>query len=510
MNYINYISILYFLIYIQQNYSIIVLPFQIAELQEDDAKFGYSIKDFFSDFSELDFYSSIFMEEKDIRILARISANNSLFFLSEEECKRKSVDNAQNYGIITKNSYKLGKSLSYKNISEFNNSLTNYKNGGIISEIFSFYNTTKLKCHPLSYDQYLDKDEIDSQIKINEFKIVIEEFTQNSLCALIGLGKPNLNSKEEINFINELKRSKIIDNYYFTYKFITPSSGEIIIGSLPHEYYNNSKFYKDYQLVKINSKSWNDYSLPWSFIFNKIYIDEKNNSFLNIQNNAKTYIIPNYGFIIGTTQFKKLIMKNYFNNLINEGFCWLEYINNLNNKIFNLKNEYFEMIFCDTRKINEKYKSLFPYIKFQQNDFNFTFIFSYYSLFTEFKGNNYFLIIFPDEKCNNNNWYLGVPFLRKYQFIYNYDSKTIGFYNEYLKERKEIKNENSNFIKSHLRIIIEVSVAILLILLIFFDFIIGQKINKQRKKRANELSDDNYEYFSKEKGKSENDLNLGI
>ena len=49
----------------------------------------------------------------------------------------------------------------------------------------SFYNTTKLKCHPLSYDNYYDK-EIDSQINISEFRIMIEEFSQNSMCGIIG------------------------------------------------------------------------------------------------------------------------------------------------------------------------------------------------------------------------------------------------------------------------------------------------------------------------------------
>ena len=65
-------------------------------------------------------------------------------------------------------------------------------------------------------------------------------------------------------------------------------------------------------------------------------------------------------------------------------------------------------------------------------------------------------------------------------------------------------NNNSN-----IRLIIEISVVIFLVGIIILSFIIGKKLNDKRKKRANELNDDNYEYFNKE-NKEENDLNIGI
>ena len=160
-----YIILFFSFIDIKRINSIIVIPFKISELDEDNAKFYYTTNDYFTDFIQPDYYSSLNIGEKNMRILARISPDNNTFFLSEEECKRKSIENAQDYGIMTRNSYRFSQSLSYKNISQF-------KNGGIISENFLFYNTTKLKCHPLSYDTYLDK-EIDSQINISEFKISI-------------------------------------------------------------------------------------------------------------------------------------------------------------------------------------------------------------------------------------------------------------------------------------------------------------------------------------------------
>ena len=307
------LSFLNFVTFIEQIHSIIVLPFQLSELKEEDVvKSIYSTNDFFTDFVLVDYYSSLIFGQKEIRFLARISADNDTFSLSEEECQRQSANNVKNYYIMTKNSYKLRDSLEYKNISKFNNLFTNYKNGGIISEHFIFYNTTKLKCFPLSYDNYYDKDQIDTKINANEIKVIIEEFTNNGMCAVVGIGKSIINAEEGINFINELKRNQAINDYSYTFKFITSNSGEFIIGGLPHEYYNNLNFYKEYQFIKINSYSNNNFNLPWSLTFDKILLEYNNNT-INIQINAKSFIAPHLGFIIGTTTYKKLIMEKYFN-----------------------------------------------------------------------------------------------------------------------------------------------------------------------------------------------------
>jgi hypothetical protein len=486
--------------------SIIVLPFAVSEPSEDEVKTYYTTNDYFLEHIQIDFYSSLHITQKDFRILARISADNNTFSLSEEECKRESLKYAQHYDIMTRNTYRLHQSLSYKNISKFNNSLTNYKEGGIISEELLYYNTTKLKCQPSSYGMY-DKD-IDSQIKINEMNIIIEDFTASNLCAMVGLGKPDSNTKEAIHFINELKIIKAINDYSFTYKFITSTSGQLIIGGLPHDYYNNSKIQQS-QYFKINTYEPNNNQLPWSVLFNKIFIEKTDNNTnmkADVQNNAKSYIVPNLGFIIGTTQYKKLIMEKYFNALIKDGICQLEKINNINFNLYDLKNNNYEIFTCDSYKIESAHKVSFPYLKFNQNNYNYIFFFSFYNLFVELKEKYYFNVIFPEETYLNNNWYLGLPFLRRYQFIFNYDSKTIGFYNENYKGKSEGNSETNteSNSSSYFKIIIQIIIVIVLVILIFVAFIIGRKYNDNRKKRANEL-DDNYEYLTKQNNEEQNE-----
>ena len=506
-----FIFILFFLLCLGKANSIIVFPYSLSIPSVDYIKANYSINDFFLDYYYIDLYTSIYIGQNNLRILARISTDVHTLFLSEEECKRKSADNVQNYGIISRYCYQLYQSSSYKNISFLNNSYTNYKNGGIISETFSFFNTTKLRCHPSSFNNAYDK-EIDSLVTLNDTHIIIEEYTDKKVSAVIGLGSPYQNSNEGINLIKELKRIKAINDYSYTFKYVTSTDGQLIIGNLPHEYYNSNPYDKN-EYVKMNSNSPNDFNFPWSISFNKIFINNKGGEVINLQNNADSIIVPNLGFILGTNNYRKIIYENYFKSLINEGTCKVSKVNNIYNK-FDLKNEIFEIFYCEIKLFDDKYKSLFPKLNFQQNDVNYIFYFSFYDLFIEIQDRYYFLVTFPEEKYINNNWYLGIPFLRRYQLVFNYDSKTIGFYNDKIDENEKKPNSNSTEgntdknIKdsSSIRLIIEISIIVILVGLIFVAYFVGKKINEKRKRRANELANDNYEYLAS----PESDLNIGL
>ena len=90
-------------------------------------------------------------------------------------------------------------------------------------------------------------------------------------------------------------------------------------------------------------------------------------------------------------------------------------------------------------------------------------------------------------------------FLRKYNLIFNPDSKTISFYNSNL---PIVENDNYPKINhnSNIRIIIIIIVIILVVIVsVGLGIYIGKIIykNKKGKKRFNEL-DDSFEYESKE------------
>ena len=91
---------------------------------------------------------------------------------------------------------------------------------------------------------------------------------------------------------------------------------------------------------------------------------------------------------------------------------------------------------------------------------------------------------------------MGFPFLKKYQFIFDEDKKLIGYYNspENYDNSKIIENENNE--KYRLYILIIVLLLIVLFLLVVTFFLVKKLMNKNRRKRANEL-DDEYEYNNK-------------
>ena len=94
-------------------------------------------------------------------------------------------------------------------------------------------------------------------------------------------------------------------------------------------------------------------------------------------------------------------------------------------------------------------------------------------------------------------WELGTVFLRKFQFVYNEDLKTIGFYKYYNGEDKKddwITPEEKISYTMKIVLIVVLS-AIFAGLLIFIGMFLQKICNKDRKKRANELKD-NFEYIS--------------
>ena len=92
------------------------------------------------------------------------------------------------------------------------------------------------------------------------------------------------------------------------------------------------------------------------------------------------------------------------------------------------------------------------------------------------------MIYFPNSKeSKSNNWILGKVFLKKYLFVFNSDSKTIGFYKEENNLNK-IKNKNS--------ILLVILICISIVILISLIYIISFCLKKERKKKAFELNEE--------------------
>ena len=341
---------------------------------------------------------------------------------------------------------------------------------------------------------------------IEDFNIILgvnEQYKEYPFIISLGLELITKNEdidKQEYNFIYQLKSRNIINEYYFTYIFdkgkningqnlynseeLFNSNGKIIIGDLIN-YYQNNNISKS-QLVSIYSSSVDSSLLRWSIQFDNLYYifgDKKENDIY------KLVILDINNFVIqAPNSYQYKIKFHYFNDYIFKGLC-------------HLYSDYgYETYYCD-KKENFTITNLksFPSIFLQSNDLQYTFELNYEDLFVEKDGKFWFLITFPTFN-EIFEWYIGNLFIRKYNFLFNYDSKIISFYNPNLpkegdESKKDILSSNSITIK-----ILIIIVAILSVFSVILGIFLGKfwYQNKKYKARLNELND-NFEYETKEK-----------
>ena len=320
------------------------------------------------------------------------------------------------------------------------------------------------------------------------------------------------------NFIYDLKINRAIDFKIYSIKYNNKFGGEFIIGNDLSKY-DPSHFKEEQYYTKY-------FVHDFMFTYDEIYMKYPWNKteYLNITGNSnkkEAIINLNSGLIIGTEDFRNFIHNKFFKYLIEQkNICQLDLIeyNQPNSK---LGNEFY-IYSCNhmqfTGQANPRYQTINYYKEFlnlviNSKSFEYDFELTNKDLFEQIYSRDYFLIIFPknikDQK-NKDIWYLGEPFYKKYPFTINLDAKTIGFYldkkdiikkingtkNENKKDNSEkniIMKDNNSKIKN---ILVKIAEVMIVILLIFLAYYIGIKVKEGRKKRANELKDDSYEYIS--------------
>ena len=284
-------------------------------------------------------------------------------------------------------------------------------------------------------------------------------------------------------FLRKLKLKGLINNYIWTIIYNTKNSqnidGYILIGDYPHLVYNYSTENNFiFSLNSIEAKIYNNKIIETQFIMdNVLAITGDKKIEINIwDSSVNAKLDYNFGGILAPEEALKYFEKNVFNDNI----CYKDTINRISTNIF---------FYCqNNRNVFDKLKQKFPLIKFESKVLNNSFYININDILFEKDKYIYILLIFEEGK--NAEWTLGIPFLKKYQFSINLDSKRI--YNYKKIESFEEKEEKKNYIIYYLLIII----PILIILFLIFGFYKGIiLINKnKRKKRKNEIDDDNYDY----------------
>ena len=276
---------------------------------------------------------------------------------------------------------------------------------------------------------------------------------------------------------------KYISTYYYYYKI---SSGDDI-----YLFFNVSmKENKDmnYKIIKpLSSYDYKTYQMlqTWGMEFENVFLN--NETLYYSRERSVVQFDINLNCIIGTFYFKES-----FNKFLRENKIYV--------KPLNYKNEYYVYFFEKNMEGIDKIKNI--NIKFYHEETNYYFTFDYKDLFLEKSNGYYFLIVF--EFDNKFKWKFGIPFFKKYKFIFNLDSKLMAFFentninnnvNNNVKDQKIKENKN---VTLKVILIIILGFIFIVILVLIIGILIGKKFFGIRKTKVNELLE-LYDYTSNKK-----------
>ena len=385
--------------------------------------------------------------------------NHPQINITEKGCGNKSL-----YNKTSSTSYKFG--LDLELAAQDNNTKC------LVLDTLYFYNNLnltkilKIPEYPLYYSSNISKNDI-------------------NLCGNIGLsvvpyGEYNLESQEVKYYTEEIK--KLGAGKYEDFSFYHYKNQDFLILDifLQSEFPDLFKGVKEVEWAYISMRS-KDYNLYWETIMKEIHYNH-----VHSKTNIRFEINPLFELIVGTNDFKANITNDFFSSYIQKGICILK------------KYKAFNVFECNQETFTNKDIIKFPTIYIDESlKLEYSFELKPEELFININNKWYFEIVFPVEDFEEERWILGRIFMRKYPVKFSPLSRLIGFYLKNDKENKKPgKNETETATNSNKNNKIIFYIIIIVIALIFtgVGLFLGKKLFYPRKKRANELLDDNYEY----------------
>ena len=425
------------------------------ELNTDKEKY------FYYDLILNNIYSEILIGSPPQKIIGFYSGKSEIFSLSADKC------------FIKNSKYDRTLSNTFYNISDFNIYYRKYENGCFAKENFQFE----------SYDDH-------NKIIFNDLKFFLtnDKDKNQNICALIGL---RLNYQDMFienpkNFIyylmqyfnNNNNNQKKINLYYWTIKYENNNEGFISIGEPPH-IYDTSNYYKNKKFNEFNMEA--RYStLNWAIQFNQIFLQKSNETiYLKKYSEGHNCVFyPEINIILSTVDYFNKIKQEFFNKFIDLKICFIKkvYISDINSTIIEGLSGKYLLFYCDKNKLIEynvnNFYSEFPSLNFYHNLVNYNFTLTGKDLFFEDEINNKVYFLIGNKNNHVDQWILGKIFMNKFEFVFNSEMKTVGYYTPI---NNLIEKEN-NFEFNHVKVII--IVIFLILILVFISFLVCKKGNE--------------------------------
>ena len=339
---------------------------------------------------------------------------------------------------------------------------------------------------------FFNDTNLSQSIEMEEYPLLLltnftEEVFETGICGDIGLAIMQYENyeNEPDEFEYYMKYLKTLNNYF---SFFYYNGSDYLINSI----FLHLEFKDLFQDVK--NISWvnpilRNEMLHWEINMKEIFYNK-----VHFNNKIILELNPLFELIIGTNDYKNNITKDFFNSYINKGICSMVEIDG------------YTLFECDEKHFDIKDIKNFPTLYMFNNDINHIFEMKGEELFHQLNNKYYFKIIFPIKDLVPSRWVIGKIFFRKYPTIFSPSNRLIGFYinpNEGIIEglntednenNEDNENENNNNKSSNNRIYVYIIIGVVAIIFTVLGIFIGKKIFLKKKRKANELIDDNYQY----------------
>ena len=374
--------------------SYVTIPFEIYK-ETEPIQYS-SLEDYFRYNSNLKYYGEISIGESSNPIPIVLSFEDFGFYLISKGTDFGKVN--QVYDPISSYSFK----YDVEHVLYFRTYGRSYK----AEDTFSF-NKDSLKCRHVKFLYCGDDHQMKNSIMMIGLKLV-----------------GDLIRDPDLNLVKQLRQNKYTETYDWSIHFDekNKNKGIILIGGEAHKY-NPSKYNQSNYLNSVTlSKEAFD---VWNLRFDKIYFLNKNKEEMQVTDYLRFTFNHESNLIEGTSSYEKLIKQNFFDALIEQGKCQMEK-SQVSQRVYSCTNN---------EKIKEELRKNFPPLKIESKAYLKTFELNYDDLFLEKNDKIYFLIYFP--YYMGFSWNVGLPFLKKYFFSYNYDTNLISYYNDDLSKFNE-------------------------------------------------------------------------
>ena len=466
---IKFLNKFYLSIFIIQNsFGMIIFPFKTVNYNKNDEINQDSIE-----YNATHYINDSFYQPSYITLKIGNPPQDLKALLSYKECSFQiGKGNKCIYKEEYLSHYNRNFSSDFKYTDYFNKTTYEFKNGKSAED--SIYAYTDLALKKLK--------------KLENIGFYLGTDTNDTLCAIIGFKSDNfkLYCDEINNIFDSFKLREMTNNDNWIMKYNSENEGLLIFDP------DLKQIIKNYDSNKlfVFSAERHTSNYVWTILIDKIY-SENNNQTIN-KKEITAAIDNDFGLMEGSGDYYYYITTTYFKDYIKKSICFL---NEVKVDLY-----YYFAIECDKEKFGLEDMKNFPILTLVSMIYQKEFTFDYKDLFTEKKYKYFFNVIF--NIYITERWILGKTFLRKYPFIINYRLKTIGFYNEEYKIEPDTTYEEDNYgtktIFSERFLYFIIGIVFLLIIVSGITcYFIGKYFNKiKRKKRANELIDDEFEYSS--------------